>query len=170
MRRSNCFQDEQISTLLERWNAVARTMNCYRSRSPRLVPDFQNLRRRVLSQQRLLRNEQAVHLKAIATLEQSLRQKLTQGNADEAFGISERFALQYPRIVGLAPLRADIAQFETLQRAIQNQDMGNLLDWREVAFTTLWYARPRLNGWRNNYPPAEVLEHYQNGAGRLEGR
>ncbi len=156
------FQDEQaISTLLERWNAVARDYELLSLKIADWVPDFQNLRRRVLSQQRLLRNEQAIYLKAIATLEQSLRQQLTQGNTDEALASLERFALQYPRIVGLAPLRADIAQFETLQRAIQNQDMGNLLDWREVAFTTPWVRETATQWLEEQLPPAEVLEHYQ---------
>lgn len=156
------FQDEQaISTLLERWNAVAQDYELLSLKIADWVPDFQNLRRRVLSQQRLLRNEQAIYLKAIATLEQSLRQQLTQGNTDEALASLERFALQYPRIVGLAPLRADIAQFETLQRAIQNQDMGNLLDWREVAFTTPWVRETATQWLEEQLPPAEVLEHYQ---------
>ena len=125
------------------------------------VPDFQELRRRVLSQQRLLRNEQTVYLKAITTLEQSLRQLLTQGNADEALAYLERFALQYPRIVGLAPLRADIAQFETLQRAAKDQDLGNLLGWRKAAFTTPWVRETATRWLEVQLPPVEVLERYQ---------
>ncbi|QQS53761.1 MAG: FHA domain-containing protein [Candidatus Competibacteraceae bacterium] len=156
------FQDEQaISALLARWNAVARDYELLSLKIADWVPDFQNLRRRVLSQQRLLRNEQAVYLKAITTLEQSLRQLLARGNADEALASLERFALQYPRIVGLAPLRADIVQFETLQRAARDQDLGNLVDWREVAFTTPWVRETATQWLEEQLPPAEVLEHYQ---------
>ncbi len=156
------FQDEHaIFALLERWDAVARDYELLLLKLADWVPDFQELRRRVLSQQRLLRNEQTVYLKAITTLEQSLRQLLTQGNADEALAYLERFALQYPRIVGLAPLRADIAQFETLQRAAKDQDLGNLLGWRKAAFTTPWVRETATRWLEEQLPPVEVLERYQ---------
>ena len=156
------FQDEQtIAALLERWDAVARDYELLSLRVADWAPDFQELRRRVLSQQRLLRNEQTVYLKAITELEQILRQHLAQGNTAEALAHLERFALQYPRIMGLAPLRADIAQFETLQRATQNQDLGNLLDWREVAFATPWVREAATRWLEEQLPPPEVLERYQ---------
>ena len=156
------FQDEHaIFALLERWEAVARDYELMALKVADWVPDFQELRRRVLSQQRLLRNEQTVYLKAITELEQSLRQQLTQGNVDEALAHLDRFALQYPRIVGLAPLRADIAQFETLQRAAKDQDLGNLLGWRKAAFTTTWVRETATRWLEEQLPPTEVLERYQ---------
>ncbi len=156
------FQDEQtIAALLERWDAVARDYELLSLKIADRAPDFQKLRRQVLSQQRLLRNEQTVYLKAITELEQTLRQQLAQGQTDAAIAHLERFALQYPRVMGLAPLRADIAQFETLRRAVESQDLGNLLDWREVAFATPWVRETATRWLEEQLPPPEVLERYQ---------
>ncbi len=156
------FHDEKtIAALLTRWDAVARDYEMLSLRIADWMPDFQDLRRQVLSQQRLLRNEQSVYLTAIAGLEQTLRQQLAQGHADEALAHLERFARQYPRIMGLAPLRADLAQFETLRRAVDNQDLSDLLDWREVTFTTPWVRETATRWLEEQLPPPEVLERYQ---------
>lgn len=156
------FQDEQsISALLARWDAVARDYELLSLKVTEWAPGFQELRRQVLSQQRLLRNERMVYLTAITNLEQNLRQQLTQGNAAEALAHLERFARQYPRIMGLDPLRADIAQFETLRRAVKDQNLGDLLDWREVSFATPWVRETATRWLEEQLPPAEVLERYQ---------
>jgi pSer/pThr/pTyr-binding forkhead associated (FHA) protein len=156
------FQDEQtIAALLERWDAVARDYELLSLKIADWAPAFQEPRRQALSQQRLLRNEQAVYLKAITELEQALRQMLAQGNTDEALAYLERFTLQYPRIRGLDPLRADIAQFETLRRAAKDQDLGNLLDWRKVAFTTSWVGETATRWLEEQLPPPEMLESYK---------
>lgn len=156
------FHDEQtIAALLERWDAVAKDYELLSLKVADWAPDFQALHRQVLSQQRLLRNEQTVYLKAITELEQALRQQLAQGQTDAAMAHLERFALQYPRVMGLAPLRADITQFETLQRAVKNQDLGNLLDWRGVVFVTPWVRETATRWLEEQLPPSEVLERYQ---------
>ena len=156
------FHDEQtIAALLERWDAVAKDYELLSLKVADWAPDFQELRRQVLSQQRLLRNEQTVYLRAITELEQTLRQQLAQGQTDAAIAHLERFALQYPRVMGLAPLRADITQFETLQRTVKNQDLGKLLDWREVVFATPWVRETATQWLEEQLPSSEALARYQ---------
>lgn len=156
------FQDEPaITALLQRWDDAARDYELLSLKIVDWVPSFQESRRQALSQQRLLRNEQAVYLKAIAELEQAVRQQLALGRADEAMAHLERFALQYPRVVGLDPLRKDIAQLEALQRAARDQNLGSLLNWREVAFATPWVRETAARWAEEQLPPRQVLERYQ---------
>jgi pSer/pThr/pTyr-binding forkhead associated (FHA) protein len=156
------FHDEStIAALMQRWDDAARDYELLSLKIVGWVPSFQELHRQVLSQQRLLRNEQAVYLKAIAELEQSVRQQLADGHTDGAMAHLERFALQYPRIVGLDPLRRDIARLETLQRAARDQDLNSLLGWQEVAFATPWVRETAARWTEEQLPPRQVLERYQ---------
>ena len=148
------FQDEQaISTLLERWNAVAQDYELLSLKIADWVPDFQNLRRRVLSQQRLLRNEQAIYLKAIAALEQSLRQQLTQATPMKHWHL---WNASRCNIRGLSVWRR-CARISPSSRHCN-------VPSRIKTWATYWIgarllsprpgsARPRLNGWRSSLPP-----------------
>ena len=156
------FHDERaISALLQRWDDAAKDYELLSLKIVDWAPSFEELRRQALSQQRLLRNEQAVYLKAITELEQAVRQQLAQGHTDGAMAHLERFALQYPKIVGLDPLRGDIARLETLQRAARDQDLGSLLGWHEIAFATPWVRETAARWTEEQLPPRQVLERYQ---------
>lgn len=156
------FQDERtISALLQRWDDAAKDYELLSLKIGDWVPSFQELRQQTLSQQRLLRNEQAIYLKAITELEQAMRQQLAQGHTDEAMAHLERFALQYPRIVGLDLLRGDIARLETLQRSANDQDLGSLAGWHEIVFATPWVRETAARWTEEQLPPRQVLERYQ---------
>lgn len=156
------FHDERtIAALMQRWDDATKDYELLSLKIVDWVPSFQELRHQTLSQQRLLRNEQVVYLKAITELEQSVRQQLAQGHTDQAMAHLERFALQYPRIVGVDPLRGDIARLEALQRAATDQDLGSLLGWHEVAFATPWVRETAARWTEEQLPPRQVLERYQ---------
>lgn len=164
------FHDEStIAALMRRWDDAARDYELLSLKVADWVPSFQELRRQALSLQRLLRNEQVVYLKAITELEQSVRQQLVRGHTDEAMAHLERFALQYPRIVGLDPLRRDIARLEMLQRAASAQDLGSLLGWHEIVFATPWVRETAARWTEEQLPPRQVLERYQTALAAWKG-
>lgn len=156
------FRDEYaIPALLERWDSAARDFELLSIKIADWIPDFQSLRREMLSQQRLLRNEQIVYLRALTEFERNLRRLLAQGNTNEAMNQLVRFEGQYPKIVGLEALREDIAQLESLQHATRSQQPDTLIRLREIAFVTPWGQELAAAWLEQHLPPPEILDRYQ---------
>lgn len=156
------FRDERtITALLQRWEAEANGFDLLLVKLARQVPAFQDQRARVLSRLRALRNEQTVYLRALDELRRDLQRQLVAGDTDAAMLQVARFERRYPRIVGLAPLREDIARMERLQKALADGDMDALMAAHRIAFETPWLRELALETLKPKMPATTTLERYR---------
>lgn len=151
--------EQQIRALLEHWEAQDSDGRRLLDQVLDQVPTFAPVHNHTFSQLRQLEYENAVYLAAIDNLNQRLQRLLADNQSEAVAVLFDEFQQQYPNIQGIDRLRLDLADFETLQRAVERHDLDALQDLEQhPAMRTPPFRQASQALLQRNAPPAAIVE------------
>jgi hypothetical protein len=157
--------EQQIKELVEQWNADPARHQQLISQLATQVPAFEPVQTRVLSELRMLRNENSLYGKAIAELKSAIKLGLRNKDYEKIYSSINEFSTKYPRVTGLKELKEDAAQYEIVARYVDQQDLAAVIRFRhEIEFQTPLF-KEQVNEWLDSVlPPANIIAQYEEAA------
>jgi hypothetical protein len=161
------FNDEiAMKDLLSEWN---RTPNRHRQilvQVSAIVPEFEPLQKKTLSQVRQLRHSYSLYGNAINALSTSAINGIASGNIEILLAEIEDSRKNYPRLSGLDILRADAENYQTSLNLLSEADLGALIELqRRLQFETMLFqnnAEPLI---ANRLPDTQTINEYEKALG-----
>lgn len=160
------FQEEKaVDDLLGQWEQDPVGNREQVTQMAVLAPLFEETRTTTFSQLRWLQDQQAVHVKASKTLEQTVRDALENGRHEDLPAALEDFRRVYPRASGVERLTADLTAYAKVATALKQQDLFALEELRRAAHFETPPFRAHVDAlWRTRLPDEGFM------AGYLEAR
>jgi pSer/pThr/pTyr-binding forkhead associated (FHA) protein len=121
------FRDEApIRSLVEEWSADSFRRQQIMDQIVTRVPEFEPVHSRIFSSLTTLRSDNALYVKASEDLKTSIRSSLERGERQNIDKLLSEFTANYPRVSGIDALRADLAQYDTLNQLVQRKELLQL--------------------------------------------
>ncbi len=154
-------RDEQrIAKIVDEWTGHSDDDRRVMVEMIKQVPEFEDLRLRLFSHLRRVKNDKSVYLTAIDAFKQRLKDM--QGEeAKRLLTEVARFQDKFPRVAGLQAYQNDIARFIRLRNAQGQGSMAALLDQSaNEPFETPFFTQLSTDEWGKNLPPQQVADRF----------
>ena len=156
------FGEGPARALIDRWRADPRGHQRALSRVANLVPQFNPLYARTLSQLRRLESDASVYRGAIERLKSTLESRLQAGDMDGLAALLREYAGTYPRLTGLDALGADLVAYRQLEADTAAAGLGErLARFEATSFTTPPFEAARARLRRERLPTGAELDSYR---------
>lgn len=155
--------EQQINTLLQRWNEDTMGHQRALARILSYVPEFKDTYAEALSHLRKLQSDDSVYLAAIERLKTAISTELSQDRPEALEAVLTEYAEKYPRIGGLESVRQDLRQYIEIDSNLRAGSLGPLI----VLLANARFSSPpfqaKFRALRSDsrLPPAEVVRQYQ---------
>lgn len=153
--------EEQIRSLISRWENKPQANQHYLGLIALHIPDFSTAQTTVLSHLRELKNTQSIYLNAIDRLKATIKQILKQGDLEKLSKQLSNFSRKYPNIRGIKSLEQDLALY---RRMLQKKDDKQLLELVSLRTNETFLSPPfeqeAIFQIDEQLPPATVIEQY----------
>jgi pSer/pThr/pTyr-binding forkhead associated (FHA) protein len=155
-------QEDKVNALLAWWETDPNAHHRSLAAIAREVPEFVELRSKVLSHQRALQSHKDLEFAAIDRLRATLGEQLQAGRAEELRPVLADFERRYPRIEGIAKLKSDLDRYLPIEAQINSRDWLQASEGLAAAdFQTPPFRARAAFIAANLLPDADVLEKYR---------
>lgn len=157
------YSDEaKIKAILHRWDDDLKGHQRALARISAYVPEFKDPYAAALSHLRKLEGDESVYLAAIERLNVTIGEELNRGRPENLEAVLNEYAERYPRLAGLAEVRADLHHYVDVESAARARKLGPLIALlAKVKFSTLPFeAQFRILA-SSRLPSPDVVKQYQ---------
>jgi len=156
------FKDEnKIQSLLLFWNSTLKENRKTLAMIARNVSAFKPGYEQVLSNVRLLENDQNLYLKAIDKLKTDILEQLKAGQIQELHSTVTYFEKKYSAVSGLDDLKLDIYQFVKLNEAVKNKNIQDIAILnKKLEFKTPLFIKYSQSSFAEQLPSEQFTEQY----------
>jgi pSer/pThr/pTyr-binding forkhead associated (FHA) protein len=155
--------EEQIKTLLKRWDEDTRAHQRAGARISSYVPEFKDPYAEALSHLRKMQSDDAVYLAAIDRLKAAIDTELNRDSAGALEPVFKEYSEKYPRLAGLESVREDLRQYIQIEKEADARNLGMLVALLTKArfSTSPFQAKFRALEASDRFPPAGIIRQYQ---------
>jgi pSer/pThr/pTyr-binding forkhead associated (FHA) protein len=155
--------EEQIKTLLKRWDEDTKAHQRAGARVSSYVPEFKDPYAEALSHLRKMQSDDAVYLAAIDRLKAAIDTELNRDRADALEPVLKEYSEKYPRLGGLESVREDLRQYIQIEKEASARNLGMLVTLltKSRFLTPPFQAKFRTLTASDRLPPAEIIRQYQ---------
>jgi hypothetical protein len=157
--------EDQIRSLVEAWDKDSFRRQQILEQITTREPKFEPVQRRLYAHLRTLHGDNALYVKAIGEFKTALTAALAKNDWPLIDKLLSDFTTGYPRVQGLDELRADLAHYRNLTRAVEKKDLPTIARLsRSVAFKTPLVAQHAERWSAQSTPPEPVLAQHAQAA------
>ncbi|HEY5755243.1 MAG TPA: FHA domain-containing protein [Steroidobacter sp.] len=160
------FRDEApIRSLVEEWSAESFRRQQILDQIVTRTPEFEPIHSRIFSSLTTLRSDNALYVKAIEDLKTSIQSSLERGERQKIDKLLSEFTSNYPRVAGIDALRADLAQYDTLNQLVQRKELLQLAQLDRSAKFRMPIFTEYVDAWlAKALPPPDVVAKHAKAA------
>lgn len=156
------FQDDlEMRMLHTDWDRESARNQQVFGQIANLVPQFEELQKRIFSDLRQLRHDNSLYGAAITELTAAIEAGIQKGNVEEISNQLREFEINYPRLSGLDKLEQDAQSYREMLQLLDQADLATLVRLRQrPAFNTSLFeelAGPLLE---QQLPGEKVVAEY----------
>lgn len=157
------FQDEiEMKALLDYWNQGPNRYRQILAQISAINPEFMPLQKEILSQVRQLRHSYSLYGNAVNILSASAIDGISSGNMEKLLSNISDTEKNYPRLVGLDPLKRDAKKYDDSVNKIEHADLGTLINLHgTVDFETGLFQQNAAPVIDNKLPDRNTIFEYQ---------
>jgi len=115
-------QEDKVNDLMDWWETDPNTHHRSLGAIVREVPEFAELRSRVISHQRALQSHKDLEFTAIDRLRETLDEKLEADRTGDLGAVLADFESRYPQIEGTGKLKSDLDRYLVIEAQIESRD------------------------------------------------